>query len=105
MSIELTVRIDELLSLTEEMFSLASEGAWDAVEACEVQRLAIIGSWVQLEEDYNDGVAAKIKQLLARNSEIVTLANNEKDNVANELKLSRSLEKAEKAYRIVDAGR
>lgn len=94
--------IDELLRLTEEMFSLASEGAWDEVEACEAQRIAALGSLTPLGDETDHAVVAKIRQVLDRNEEIVALAITEKSKIADELSLSRKLEKAEKAYRDID---
>ncbi|HEY8097299.1 MAG TPA: flagellar protein FliT [Methylobacter sp.] len=96
--------IDELLRLTEEMFSLASEGAWDAVEACEIQRIATIRSLAPSRDDTDSGVVAKLRQMLDRNTEIVALAIAEKNKIAEELTLSRKLEKADQAYRGIDNG-
>lgn len=101
---ELDVRIEELLRLTETMFCLASEGAWDEVETCEMQRIAIIGSLAPFGNDTDSGVATKLRQALDRNAEIVTLVNVEKNRIADELMLSRRLEKADQAYRDIDAG-
>lgn len=102
MSDTLRVELDELLRLTEEMFSLASVGAWDEVEICERQRIAAIESLAPLRDDSDHTTVTKIKQVLDRNAEIVALAVIEKNKIADELRLSRRLEKAEKAYRDTD---
>lgn len=95
-------KIDELLRLTEEMFCLASEGAWDEVETREAQRIAAIESLAPLRDETDSTVVAKIRQVLNRNEEIVAMAITEKSKIADELRLSRKLEKAEKAYRDID---
>jgi hypothetical protein len=102
MGAELYAEIDELLRLTEEMFSLASEGAWDQVEACEIQRVAALGSLAPSEDETDRAAVTKIRQVLDRNEEIVVLAITEKNKIADELRLSKRLEKAEKAYRDID---
>lgn len=102
MGTETYTKIDKLLLLTEEMFRLASEGAWDEVEAHEVQRIATVKSLAPSEHDADSEVSAKLKQVLNRNAEIVALAITEKNQIADELRLSRRLEKADKAYRDID---
>lgn len=94
--------IDELLRLTEDMFSLASAGSWDEVEACEAQRIAAIESLTPSENETDQTTAAKISRILDKNAEIVSLALTEKIKIADELSLSRRLEKAEKAYRDIN---
>jgi hypothetical protein len=102
MELELNARIDELLRLTEAMFSFASEGAWNEVENCEAQRIALIGPLAPLGNDTDSGVAAKLRQALDRNAEIVALATAEKNKIADELSLFRRLGKADQAYRDID---
>lgn len=94
--------IDDLLRLTEEMFNFASEGAWDQVEAYEAQRITAINSLASAGNETDATVVAKVRQILDRNAEIVVLAITEKNNIAEELKLSKRFEKAEKAYRDID---
>lgn len=94
--------IDELLRLTEEMVTLASEGEWDAVETLEAQRIAATGSLTPSEHDTDSGVETKLRTLLNKNAEIVALAIAEKNKIAEELTLSRRLEKADQAYRGID---
>lgn len=102
MEIKSYSEIDELLRLTEDMFSLASSGSWDEVEACEAQRIAAIESLTPSKNETDQTTAAKISRILDTNAEIVALALNEKIKIADELSLSRRLEKAEKAYRDID---
>ncbi len=104
MNAEPTAKIDGLLRLTEEMLSLAIKGAWTEVEASEIQRIAIIESLAPFDGDTDRVAAAKFKQILDKNAEIVALAIIEKNKIADELRLSKSLEKADKAYRDIDAG-
>ncbi len=102
MNTEPSAEIDELLRLTEEMFSLASEGEWDTVMAYEAQRIAATGSLAPLADDSDNGMLAKIRLILNRNAEIVALAIAEKHKIADELMLSKRLEKADQAYRGID---
>lgn len=101
---ELHAKIDELLRLTKEMHSLALAEQWDDVEACEQQRIDIIAALTPLEHEADQSVVVRVRQIIERNTEIVALANAEKDKISDELKLFKKLGQAEKAYRIIDAG-
>ncbi|MBL7002851.1 MAG: flagellar protein FliT [Gammaproteobacteria bacterium] len=104
MTTEPNAEVDRLLRLTEEMLSLAIQGAWTEVEACEIQRIAAIESLAHFKGDTDRIVAAKYKQVLDKNAEVVALAIIEKNKIADELRLFKNLEKADKAYRDIGAG-
>ncbi|TAN48143.1 MAG: flagellar protein FliT [Methylococcaceae bacterium] len=76
-----------LLRLTEDMLSLASQGAWDAVGEHEAERQAIIQRLpsVSVDTDAGDDYLSQLKQLLDQNSRIVELALSEKNRIAQEL--------------------
>ena len=89
--------IDQLQDLTEQMLLHALTGEWEDLMACETKRTAIIKSITALTAD--DNTRNKLADMIDKNAQILTLAMTEKDKIADEMRQSKKLEKAEQAYR------
>ena len=91
--------IEKLLDLTEQMYCLAITGEWDEVAKREADRITIIKSSPFLGDTTDSVLATKLNEIIEKNAEIVALAVVEKNNIANEIRFSRKIEKADQAYR------
>lgn len=95
--------VDQALALTREMAALGDAGDWEQVIALEIERRGLLEAAFTTRAQVDEDLAAKVRQLLAIDQELLKGAREAQGRLADALTHANRGRAATTAYRATGA--